>query len=291
VSTPLASQLVLVKYLYRLGEATLDHVDPMSCGAAVSRFQDAVELCLWTVAKEKAISLKRDDHFDKVLHLVATQIEKDTGTGLPAVSGMRELNIARVSFKHYGNLPDPSDARKFLAYTSSFLAATVKAAFDVDFDAVSLADRIQDDAIKATIKAAERNALQGDFTGCAVECSKAEHMISERLGRVLPEVPDRLSDVSGAFDRLAAYGMREAMKRLESYLDSVRNFLLVTAVDIPLQDYSRFRTTMPRLTQSLSGKWDGYRQKDDYSEDDAAFAIRYVTNYALAAQSLVVGSG
>ena len=40
---------------------------------------------------------------------------------LPFKVKILELNKSRVNFKHYGNLPDISEAKKFKAYTEEFL--------------------------------------------------------------------------------------------------------------------------------------------------------------------------
>ncbi|MFB0556132.1 MAG: hypothetical protein ACETWQ_22750 [Phycisphaerae bacterium] len=51
-------QLLLSKFLFQKGEDALDLRTSLACGVAISQFQDAVEMFLWTTIKEKNINFR-----------------------------------------------------------------------------------------------------------------------------------------------------------------------------------------------------------------------------------------
>ena len=109
------SQLLVSKKLYHEGCRQLSLNDPISDGLAVSLFQDAVEIYIWTLIKERSIDVGKNPEFTNNLGSIA-----NSGTSVPLKAKLLELNKARVNFKHYGNLPAHRDAEKFRSYAQDF---------------------------------------------------------------------------------------------------------------------------------------------------------------------------
>jgi hypothetical protein len=134
----LINQLLLSKYIYGKGESLLDTNNPMSCGLAISLFHDAVELLLWTIAKEVDANIKERDSFIGLYDAITTGKKNKKHEEPPLKAKMVELNKARVNFKHFGNMPAPTDAIKFLGYTDDFLRESTKLFFNLDYEDISL---------------------------------------------------------------------------------------------------------------------------------------------------------
>jgi len=148
-------QLLLAKYLYQKGNEILSRQNPISSGLAISLFQDSVEILIWTIAKEFEASVNDNEPFFRLWDSIKSAKKNLNQTELPLKAKMIEMNKARVNFKHYGNLPDPSEALKFLAYTEEFLRTSMELFFNTKFGDVSFADLINNVQVKDKIKKAE----------------------------------------------------------------------------------------------------------------------------------------
>lgn len=120
------AQLLLTKRLFLEGCEFTRNLDSVSCGIAISLFQDAVEMYFWALVKDRSLPVK--DSFTFTSNLDA--IEK-AGIAIPDRPKIIELNKARISFKHYGNLPAPDEATKFRTYTEDFLRVAASTHFQL----------------------------------------------------------------------------------------------------------------------------------------------------------------
>ena len=112
----MTKQLLLCKRLFSEGSFYADRTDSISSGISISLFQDAVEMYVWTLIKEKNIIIKDGASFTSNLEVV-----QKTGIQLPQAAKLIELNKARVGFKHYGNLPDSTEVTKYQTTLASLL--------------------------------------------------------------------------------------------------------------------------------------------------------------------------
>ena len=127
-------QLLLCKRIFLEGSIFAERQDAISCGFAISLFQDSVEMLVWTLIKERSIAVKEGASFTSHLEVI-----QKAGIPISNIPKILELNKARVGFKHYGNLPAPDEAIKFQAYVEDFLRASFTDHFGENFDDLSLA--------------------------------------------------------------------------------------------------------------------------------------------------------
>ncbi|MCL4781011.1 MAG: hypothetical protein KJ049_12530 [Gammaproteobacteria bacterium] len=59
----MSAQLLVVKRLFLEAKNFAEQTDPIAAGIATSLLQDAVELYLWTLIKERNIQVKDNDSF------------------------------------------------------------------------------------------------------------------------------------------------------------------------------------------------------------------------------------
>jgi hypothetical protein len=283
-----AKQLMLAKYLFGQGEKALDIRNPMACGVAISHFQDAVEMLLWTAVKQRDLgNARKEMSFFDLWKSVEGSLRD---AKLPHYSSMTELNNARVNFKHFGNLPEPSDAEKFLSYTREFLTEAAKLVFDTAFESLSLADLVLNARVKDLLKTAEGHLTQNELEQCMNECAQAEHIVSGSLSQVFPTVPSHLTDYAGLFDRDKQTYARRLFDGLREYLNALRDVSFSAILGIPANDFLRYaalKRIIPAVTEYMDHHIATHSRGHKYSPEDARFAVRYVTDYALAVQTHV----
>jgi hypothetical protein len=278
-------QIMLSKYLFLKAQGHWDLHNSMACGLTISLLQDAVEMLLWTVVKDKSLRCEkgRNTSFPELLGIVGKHLHS-IGKEL-SIQKMETLNTARVGFKHCGNLPDPSDGARFLTDTEEFLAQLVGAAFSVKFEDISLADLIENQEIRERVKDAERHLNSSEFNSCIEECAKAAYLVDGALKRILPEVDRRFSDVSVVFEGDQSHGIHHAFEYIAEYLRSLRTLSIAGLLGVPLNEYARFHEMVPSVMLMGNGDWRvrWLMSKPD-SRDDASFSLNYALNYALTSQ-------
>lgn len=278
-------QLVLSKYLFREGEKKLDSRDPFSAGLAISLFQDATELFVWTVAKEYDARVTDKTSFAGIWDLIRDARLNTKKHELPLRAKMLNLNKARVNFKHYGNLPASREAGKFQGYTEDFLRESMKLFFDVDFADVSLADLVRNEEVKREIKEAERSLKENVPKESVMACAKAEYLISGYLMKLIPPADYRLEDIARLLkDSAQRSAVREGLRYLRNYLDALRTLSIAGLLRFDLSDFLKFRAISPNVSRMANGSFQIMERRTQYSLDDAKFCIHYVTTYAIAVQ-------
>jgi len=277
------SQLVLSKYLFQCGQSELGKNTPVSCGLAISLFQDSVELLIREVGKEYDAKITDHTSFGKLWEVIENARRNSNKTALPLQAKMIEMNKARANFKHYGILPDVSEGRKFSICAEDFLRETTETFLKQDFDQISLADLIHDSKIREAIKEAERSLNEGDFEKCMVACAKADQIASGTVRTIAPELPSGFMDFSRLFDREKSNVARAWVRTLDSYLRGLRHFSIAIVLKIKLPDYLRFHAVVPDAVYYGKDRWQ-FNIKRTASKSDADFCLNYVTSYALAVQ-------
>jgi hypothetical protein len=272
-------QLLLVKRLFLESQNFAERGDAVSAGLAISLMQDAVELYVWTVIKEKGIVVKDGDGF--VPNLESLQ---KAGIAMPFKARLLELNRARVNFKHYGNLPDPTEAQKHAAYVEDALRMAMQSHFSVEIESLSLADLVSDEATRASLKLAEGLIFRSKFDEASVELSKAKSLTLDTLspqpfGSRLDLVnADRLlSDLSGSHFHTFSY--------LENYIDDLKNMSIMTMLQISAADFSLINRRLPHAMRATNGAWHISSSQPETTESECRRALVCISNLAIRLQA------
>jgi hypothetical protein len=124
-------------------ERSLSRRTSIGHGLAVSVGQDAVELFLRAVMKERhAPGQKMADEFIKAMDYIDAAADGVEQLKVPFRGKLIELNKARVNFKHYGLSPERSDAERLVGYVSQFFDEATPRFFGTSFEDISLADTL-----------------------------------------------------------------------------------------------------------------------------------------------------
>jgi hypothetical protein len=246
----MVQQLLLAKRLYLEACEYAARPDAVSCGIAVSMFQDAAEMLVWALIKARGVSVKEGSSFTTNLEL----LQKD-GFAMPDAPRLLELNKARVGFKHYGNLPAPEEARKYQAYVEAFLRTASAAQFSQDIDQLSLVDLIAFEDVREQLKEAERFVAEAEYSNAVRHASIAKVLLFAKLAKHVPAVDRSLSEADGVLSAATELRGFRAFRYVAGYLDLLRDVSIITLLRIPLSDYAFLQSTLMQAARNVGGTW------------------------------------
>lgn len=280
-------QLLLSKRLFQKGEDFCQENDPISTGLAISLFQDCIEIIIWSIIKDFSIDVKETEAFTSLLDKVDKRLEPQ-GIKLPFRAKILELNKARVNFKHYGNLPDVSEASKFRGYTESYLRTVFDICFQKDFDDISMSDLIQADDVKQFIKKAENHFIKQEYQDCINEIAKARTLLVNSIKIYIPDVDSNLRKASSLFERQVASQAGRVFTYIHDYLRELRTMSIINACGLSIKDFKTFESKLPSVTLLGDGNFQVIQTKIfQRTEEEAKFLLRFVIELALKVQNLV----
>lgn len=281
------SQLLLSKRLYTIGSDYASRSDPVSAGTAISMFQDSVEILCWSILKELDIQVKDTAQFTSFFGLIENSENNVDAKKLPFKAKLLEMNKARVNFKHYGNLPDVSEAKKFKGYTEEFLRLSFNVFFKSDFDSISLAQLIPSDGVRSAVENAENYLSEGQLLEASQQLAIAKNRLFQKFSEILPTVDRNIKEFDNILAQAAGYkgftgyhGIR-AFAYVYEYLDRMRDFNIASLCEISMQEYALMKSILPSAYQTGDGKWHYTAASSKPSQDSLNTVIDLITSCAL----------
>lgn len=280
-------QLLLSKVLFMKGQEFLKNDDEISCGIAVSLFQDSSEMLLRAIAKHVDADVGENDKYMQFWDKIK-KAPKGNDKDVPKRAQMTEVNKARVNFKHYGHTPNPKLAVRLGDYTENFMRESMSLFFNVNYDNVSMADRIANINVRDKIKDAEQSYKDEEYENCIVSCAVAEILATVLLDKILPSsVAERqkytLYDTS-SFD----LKLKEVIDALLSDFSNQRMLILTALLNISITDYIKFKNITPHVNLTNSGKeYIHFGRQTNFDDKDSIFCLNFVINYALAVEKTI----
>jgi hypothetical protein len=258
-------QLLLSKRLVLEGKCFAERGVPISCGLAISLFQDSVELYLWGLIKERDVPVNENSGFTRYLDAFA-----NNAISIPFKTRLLELNKARVSFKHYGILPAHNEAAKFKQFTETFLYTAMNEHFGIDYEMLSLVDLVGYENVRNELRNAEASIEGSNLIQAACHVAVAKDMLLEKLERVMPRPDKGLDERSGE------------LKYIRSYLDGLRELGLASLLQISLDDYGFLQGSLPRVSRAMSGdRSTVFTRSPSYSPEDTKRMILIVVELSI----------
>jgi hypothetical protein len=256
------NQLLISKKLYLEAPRQHDLNDSVSDGVAVSLLQDSIEIFVWTLIKERSLTVK--DNFDFTSNLGTLSAAK---LEVPLKPKLLELNKARVNFKHYGNLPARQDVAKFRSYAHQFLMEASRIHFNVDFDDISLVSLIRDEELRTYLLKAKKSVDLDELLPAYEELAKANYLVFLALSSVIPRFSPR--------DYFPRIGMSElesstaiAFERFAESLSQLRELLLVSIFRLDLKEYRLADSALPTTVRTVSGTFHINHDRTKYSKTE-----------------------
>ena len=167
------------------------------------------------------------------------------------------------------------------------LRTGMKEFFDVEYDTLSRADLIANKVIKSHVKQAESYFEQSTIVECMKECAYAYHFVTDIISKQIPEVDHNLRCGDEFFSAAQAFGAPHNPRLFQyiyEYLKLLRDMNISAVLDLKGPATTRFRTLIPHVTQYGNGNLQVHMTKTQYTQAEAAFCIKFVTDVALKAE-------
>jgi hypothetical protein len=123
-----------------------------------------------------------------------------------------------------------------------------------DFEEVSKADLIKNKQIQSVIKTAEEEYKKENWEQALIECADAEQIALSKLNRLFPKVDYSFQNAGDVFSQTNSRGPNKVFHYLSSYLESLRDVSILSLVGVKLPEHLRFKSLIPRVRRSHSGK-------------------------------------
>ncbi len=285
------NRLAFVRYLYLLAVEQAGQPLPAKASALLA-FHDAVELFLALACEHQGVGPKDRTQFEQYFSLLR---DSSPPTRLAEEGGMIRLNKARVSLKHYGNLPAAQSVDGFAASVKAFFELNTRQVFCVDFQAVSLLDLVADVDVRNILKDAERLMTEGSGSGSMAKVSVAFPTLlhnfrgrrppdpgrgvgpySARAGN-LPDSPALGLDYHSPMGKFVA-GVKSALISLETEVD-------VLSLGLDFERYQTFMWMSYSVSQEPDGRFVAHPDPSAPSVDNSRYLFDFVVDSALRLQS------
>lgn len=251
----MTEQLLLAKRLFLIGAGYAEKDDPVSAGVSISLFQDSIEIFVWSLLKTLDAEANDKTPFTTFFDLVKNSKGNKSNSQLPFKAKILELNKARVNFKHYGNLPDISEAKKFKAYTEEFLTISFYEFYSIDFSSLSLAELVSYPHIRAQIKMAEAMLESKDYGQALAQLSIAKAMLFEKIADYLPKPDRQLCDGDTFLKKISGAQSVRLFGPLADYLEKSNEISIIALLGIQMSDYFVLQKYFPAARKMTSGRW------------------------------------
>lgn len=271
---PLIDRLLLARYFYFRGQASLREYSPFSAGFAICNFQDAAETFLRAVAEHLHCSIRETTSFNQLLDEIDNRVLEP----LTYRSSLIQLNKARVNFKHFGLRPGHNDAEKFMVQLEAFFSMTAQRLLSVDFASISLASLIGHMRTENWLKKADQ-AVSDNEAKQAIESAAKAFAIFRRF--INPDRPSTELDPSYKYE---SWEVRDLSNHVADVIDDLKEQLDLIMDGIDLSEYRMFRHLAPVVTLAVVGKvhlhWP-HRANIGPSIEEAQQCIRFVIDSVL----------
>lgn len=176
----IGGRLLLSKYLYTRGADILRAGGLFDAGLAVSLFQDAVELAVFSCGALFNAQTKTNADFMEIWRAADVAAIAVGKPALQMKADMQALNKVRVNFKHYGIRPDSKDAEAHRINCAQFLSLAAKDYFGLDFATLSLVSFVQEDRERIALEEALAKLQADDKRESLLKCSEALDLMRRR---------------------------------------------------------------------------------------------------------------
>jgi hypothetical protein len=209
-------RIVYSKFLLQRATLLGEQGHDMALVSALLTAHDAVEMLMRVVSD--VLNVRWESFLD------FWQKIQDKGFSRPPRYGsMDQLNSERAGFKHKGIIPNPANLRAHLLEATSFCEEAARAYLNLDFQAVSLADLIQNSEARVELKSAEQAANTGNFGAAVTACGNAFDILFEEArakhGQAL--VGDIPVDTRAFIKSLASESLKRKLQKVAETVDAL----------------------------------------------------------------------
>lgn len=280
-------QLLLSKRLFIAGSDYSEKSDPVSAGMAISLFQDSIEMFLWFLLKHLDAQVKDTTPFTQYFDLVESAPKNDKKLKLPFKARILELNKARVNFKHYGNLPDASEAKKHRTYAEEFLFQSSMDFLGENLFDASLTKLVPLADVREHLTLAEDFLKKDEIDECLAELAKAKTLLFRQVSQFFPEPDRNLTDGDKVLSAPFQFRHVHLFSYISEYLGRLRESVITLAFGIQVKDYLFLTATLPYAAQFVAGNWSINKRRSMVSKEEAQKALGILINIGIKISSVL----
>lgn len=244
--------------------------------AAILTFHDAIELFLHLASEV----LDAEPRSKELMAYFGPIDAKLAPKSLAQRESVKRLNKSRVSLKHAGTMPSRLDVDDFRAITAGFFTENTPLVFNVDLDAVSLANLIELDEARNAVLEAEKFIAAGQYPD-------ALHSLAVALTRELKG--RRIEHDSSARFLLSLLG--DEGRKVASAINSLQQNVEALFVDVELlrhgidmNRYDIFRSLTPGVSIAAAGNILSMGSRPRATKEEARFCYDFVIDTILNLQ-------
>lgn len=295
-----AQRLAFIRYLHHLAVEQTRLPEPMS-SASVLMFHDAVESFL--VLAGEHLGAPAVPNFMKYWDQLSPA-KLENGVNLAVQQGMKRLNDQRNIIKHNGGVASAEAISQIKDDVATFMAANTLSVFGVDYDTVSMASVIPQDAAREAALRADAALAAGDHKMAMVALVDAWAEVydprrdpRDSTGHLPPfdfgpkihwslreeEIANVLRPDSSQRQMATRYRqVAELIYQLTEIATSLQKATRLTTVGIDFAEYQRFKLLTPTRDDYMNGRRK-YRAPVTYSptRDDVTWCLQFVITAAL----------
>ena len=295
-------RLTYAKYLYGAAVDGLHSTSPIVAAEALLRVHDSVEIFQLVVLDSLSVpSAGFMDFWEKV----KTKTRKEP----PYKDRFDQLNLMRRGFKHKAIVPNLSELREVAAVVLPFFNEVCRDALNVDFARLSLAELVEDPAVRGRLAKAEDLINSQKYEEGLAEIAIALHLAlrqkypdsswGPRLSDLLdPDLSSRRppkiefsgsSYLDGVSDLVRRFeeAIEKALETLNARVYSQAQLLEMLIWKMDVQKYSKFAQFVPQVYEIGEGNFRVVARTDirrPFTRRDARFCFQFVLDSALAIQ-------
>jgi len=247
-------RLLLAKYQYTRGTDALRGGGLFDAGFAVSLFQDAVEMAVFSCGARYNAQPKDNAGFLEIWNATDAAAVAAGKSALRMKPDMQALNKTRVNFKHYGARPDRKDAEAHRINCAEFLSFVAKEYFDVEFSTLSLVSFVQNDTERKALEDALEKLQAGEMLEALAKCVDAMELVLKRGADfyqhgLLVMFPQIESTTRSYIDRQVAH--------LRSYVSDIEGLVFSGLYGVAPMDFMFLQRILPKRhgDQIVSEHW------------------------------------
>lgn len=165
------------KKYYYLAVKQLDNKADISLHLIANFLQDSVEIFLLSISYYLHADINLKTSFEGYFSAIE---QKTESYEMPFKAQLFRLNKIRVNSKHYCILPQRSDCEELIHIVKAFFDEVLNRLLNVCFEKISLINAIEEGESKNFLIEAEKNLIEGNLVGCAIECRKVLYIEFEK---------------------------------------------------------------------------------------------------------------
>ena len=286
--------MVFIKYLYKLGIEQSLKPEPMCC-ISILNFHDAVELFLQLTIEYLNVGKNRIkflEYFDLIS-------KKLNGKELNQKESIIRLNNARVSLKHYGNLPSKLAVDNFNISVTNFFIENTSLIFKLEFEEISLIDLITIfESTKESLIEANELILKEDLNNALEKITIAFEELKKYFSKNFPlnysEEPFFIGRIKYSLEpyqiNLDSSVIRTIndmnqkiynhINDINRYMMNIENIVFLLAMRVPIEKYIKFYSITPTIFQTSNGNYH-FQIGPNYEKNVNTKNVQYCFNFVL----------